>query len=118
MYVCGPVGLQHPDLWCYLWIIIRYICKFNLALVFRGAQGNYHYYSFRATILSRVIHPHTQYLILIILKYFLPFLQPTDTEYLKLIFPNRLKESVFHICYNRIGQKISICDYWKGKGEV
>uniref|UniRef100_H2SFF7 palmitoyl-CoA hydrolase n=1 Tax=Takifugu rubripes TaxID=31033 RepID=H2SFF7_TAKRU len=36
-----------------------------------------------------------------------------DTEYLKRIFPNRLKESVFHLCYNRIGQKISICDYWK-----
>ncbi|KAG7276572.1 hypothetical protein CRUP_019622 [Coryphaenoides rupestris] len=23
-----------------------------------------------------------------------------------------LKKTIFHICYNRFGQKVSICDYW------
>lgn len=54
----------------------------------------------------------------IILKYFPLSLRPPDTEYLKRIFPDYMKKTVFHICYNRIGQKISVCDYWKGKAEV
>ncbi|XP_034554009.1 lysosomal thioesterase PPT2-like [Notolabrus celidotus] len=35
-----------------------------------------------------------------------------DTEYLRWIFPDCMKKSVFRICYNRFGQKVSICDYW------
>ncbi|XP_068591246.1 lysosomal thioesterase PPT2-like [Cebidichthys violaceus] len=34
-----------------------------------------------------------------------------DTDYLKGIFPC-LKKAVFRICYNKMGQKLSICDYW------
>lgn len=40
---------------------------------------------------------------------------PTDTEYLKWIFPECMKKTVFRICYNGIGQKVSVCDYWNGK---
>ncbi|KAM3615141.1 uncharacterized protein V6R79_024021 [Siganus canaliculatus] len=36
-----------------------------------------------------------------------------DTSYLKWVFPDCFKKTVFRICYNRIGQKVSICDYWK-----
>ncbi|XP_060905976.1 lysosomal thioesterase PPT2-like isoform X1 [Labrus mixtus] len=36
-----------------------------------------------------------------------------DTEYLKWMFPEHVKKTVFHICYNRFGQKVSICDYWR-----
>lgn len=35
-----------------------------------------------------------------------------DTDYLKGLFPDCMKKEVFHICYNRMGQKLSICDYW------
>nr|XP_046256007.1 lysosomal thioesterase PPT2-like isoform X1 [Scatophagus argus] len=35
-----------------------------------------------------------------------------DTDYLKWVFPKCTKKVVFHICYNRLGQKVSICDYW------
>lgn len=26
-----------------------------------------------------------------------------------------MKKTVFRICYNGIGQKVSVCDYWNGK---
>ncbi|XP_051262680.1 lysosomal thioesterase PPT2 [Dicentrarchus labrax] len=35
-----------------------------------------------------------------------------DTDYLKWVFPDCMKKTVFRICYNRFGQKVSICDYW------
>ncbi|XP_023141967.2 lysosomal thioesterase PPT2-like [Amphiprion ocellaris] len=35
------------------------------------------------------------------------------TEYLKRLFPNYLKKTVYRACYNPVGQLISICDYWK-----
>ncbi|XP_073341679.1 lysosomal thioesterase PPT2-like [Pagrus major] len=35
-----------------------------------------------------------------------------DTDYLRWVFPDCMKKTVFRICYNRIGQKVSICDYW------
>ncbi|KAM9852362.1 lysosomal thioesterase PPT2-like [Aulostomus maculatus] len=35
-----------------------------------------------------------------------------DTSYLKKVFPECMKREVFHFCYNRMGQKLSICDYW------
>ncbi|KAE8289153.1 Lysosomal thioesterase PPT2-A [Larimichthys crocea] len=35
-----------------------------------------------------------------------------DTDYLKRVFPENMKKKVYHICYNKLGQKISICDYW------
>ncbi|TDH11443.1 hypothetical protein EPR50_G00060840 [Perca flavescens] len=35
-----------------------------------------------------------------------------DTEYLKKVFPDCTKKIVFHFCYNRVGQKVSICNYW------
>ncbi|KAF3839508.1 hypothetical protein F7725_018225 [Dissostichus mawsoni] len=35
-----------------------------------------------------------------------------NTEYLKRVFPEFVKKTVFRICYNRVGQKVSICDYW------
>lgn len=40
---------------------------------------------------------------------------PTDTEYLRWIFPDSMKRTVFRICYNKVGQRMSICDYWNGK---
>ncbi|KAM9353546.1 lysosomal thioesterase PPT2-A-like [Symphorus nematophorus] len=35
-----------------------------------------------------------------------------DTEYLRLLFPKYIKKTLFHFCYNRVGQKVSICNYW------
>lgn len=35
-----------------------------------------------------------------------------DTDYLRSIFPDCMKKTVFRICYNKMGQKVSICDYW------
>ncbi|KAM4600852.1 lysosomal thioesterase PPT2-like isoform 2-T2 [Polymixia lowei] len=35
-----------------------------------------------------------------------------DTTYLKGVFPEHVKKTVYRICYNRYGQKVSICDYW------
>uniref|UniRef100_A0A8C9Y8U7 palmitoyl-CoA hydrolase n=1 Tax=Sander lucioperca TaxID=283035 RepID=A0A8C9Y8U7_SANLU len=35
-----------------------------------------------------------------------------DTEYLRKVFPDCTKKLVFHFCYNRVGQKVSICNYW------
>ncbi|KAM8735364.1 lysosomal thioesterase PPT2-A-like [Acanthopagrus schlegelii] len=35
-----------------------------------------------------------------------------DTDYLRWVFPKYLKRTVFRVCYNRLGQKVSICDYW------
>ncbi|KAM3873019.1 lysosomal thioesterase PPT2-like [Diretmus argenteus] len=35
-----------------------------------------------------------------------------DTSYLRWLFPTYLKRTVFRICYNRYGQKVSFCDYW------
>ncbi|XP_029928321.1 lysosomal thioesterase PPT2-like [Myripristis murdjan] len=40
-----------------------------------------------------------------------------DTDYLKWVFPDHMKSTVFHICYNRFGQKVSICDYWNDPHE-
>ncbi|KAG5856608.1 lysosomal thioesterase PPT2-A-like [Anguilla rostrata] len=36
-----------------------------------------------------------------------------DTEYLKYAFPKFLKRLVYKICYRSVGQKLSICNYWK-----
>ncbi|XP_072249649.1 lysosomal thioesterase PPT2-like [Leuresthes tenuis] len=36
----------------------------------------------------------------------------TDIKYLWWIFHGCLKKEVFHVCYNKLGQKVSICDYW------
>lgn len=41
----------------------------------------------------------------------------TDTKYLKWALPDCMKKTVFHICYNRVGQKVSICDYWNGENK-
>ncbi|XP_056142791.1 lysosomal thioesterase PPT2-like [Lampris incognitus] len=35
-----------------------------------------------------------------------------DTDYLRWVFPDYVTRNIFHICYNRFGQKVSICDYW------
>ncbi|XP_042339129.1 lysosomal thioesterase PPT2-like, partial [Plectropomus leopardus] len=35
-----------------------------------------------------------------------------DTDYLRWVFPHWMKKTVFHICYSKVGQKVSICDYW------
>ncbi|XP_013884171.1 lysosomal thioesterase PPT2 [Austrofundulus limnaeus] len=35
-----------------------------------------------------------------------------DTDYLKHLFPDCLKKDVFLICYNKLGQMWSICNYW------
>ncbi|XP_059194879.1 lysosomal thioesterase PPT2-like [Centropristis striata] len=35
-----------------------------------------------------------------------------ETDYLRWVFPKCIKKTVFRICYSRMGQKISICDYW------
>ncbi|XP_077432481.1 lysosomal thioesterase PPT2-A-like [Vanacampus margaritifer] len=35
-----------------------------------------------------------------------------ETDYLHRVFPESTKETVFLVCYNRMGQKVSICQYW------
>lgn len=35
-----------------------------------------------------------------------------DTDYLPRVFPKCIKKTVYRVCYNRFGQKVSICDYW------
>ncbi|XP_046714730.1 lysosomal thioesterase PPT2 [Silurus meridionalis] len=35
-----------------------------------------------------------------------------DTDYLKYIFPKYVRSKVYLLCYNTVGQKISICNYW------
>ncbi|XP_077384497.1 lysosomal thioesterase PPT2-like [Festucalex cinctus] len=35
-----------------------------------------------------------------------------ETDYLHRLFPDSAKETFFLVCYNRIGQKVSICQYW------
>uniref|UniRef100_A0A8C6SD82 palmitoyl-CoA hydrolase n=1 Tax=Neogobius melanostomus TaxID=47308 RepID=A0A8C6SD82_9GOBI len=34
------------------------------------------------------------------------------TEYLKKIFPDTLKKEVYKLCYIKLGQELSICQYW------
>ncbi|KAF6735333.1 Lysosomal thioesterase PPT2-A [Oryzias melastigma] len=36
-----------------------------------------------------------------------------DTDYLKYVFPEFVKSEVYRVCYSGIGQKFSICNYWK-----
>ncbi|XP_034384785.1 lysosomal thioesterase PPT2-like [Cyclopterus lumpus] len=35
-----------------------------------------------------------------------------DTDYLKWLFPDYVKRTLFRICYSSMGQKLSFCDYW------
>ncbi|XP_072317707.1 lysosomal thioesterase PPT2-A-like [Eucyclogobius newberryi] len=35
-----------------------------------------------------------------------------DTDYLKKVFPKFLKKNVYKMCYNKVGQDVSICQYW------
>ncbi|XP_022602115.1 lysosomal thioesterase PPT2-A-like [Seriola dumerili] len=35
-----------------------------------------------------------------------------DTAYLRWLFPQYLKKTVYKICYSRFGQTLSICQYW------
>nr|XP_019960517.1 PREDICTED: lysosomal thioesterase PPT2-like [Paralichthys olivaceus] len=35
-----------------------------------------------------------------------------DTSYLWWVFPKCLKKTVYKICYRKLGQKVSICEYW------
>ncbi|XP_028834878.1 lysosomal thioesterase PPT2-like [Denticeps clupeoides] len=35
-----------------------------------------------------------------------------DTDYLKFFFPHLLKSKVYHMCYTRWGQRVSLCNYW------
>ncbi|XP_054637742.1 lysosomal thioesterase PPT2-A-like [Dunckerocampus dactyliophorus] len=35
-----------------------------------------------------------------------------DTDYLQQVFPDSVKKTVFLICYNSVGQTVSICNYW------
>ncbi|XP_030638877.1 lysosomal thioesterase PPT2-like [Chanos chanos] len=36
-----------------------------------------------------------------------------DTSYLRHFFPRYIKPRVHRICYNPLGQRISVCNYWK-----
>lgn len=36
-----------------------------------------------------------------------------ETDYIKSIFHNIIKTNIFRACYNKLGQEVSICDYWK-----
>ncbi|CDQ91370.1 unnamed protein product [Oncorhynchus mykiss] len=36
-----------------------------------------------------------------------------DTNYLKYLFPQFMKFNLFHFCYTSVGQRISICNFWK-----
>lgn len=40
---------------------------------------------------------------------------PTDTDYLKYLFPQFVKSNLYHLCYTGVGQRISICNYWNGQ---
>nr|XP_006821301.1 PREDICTED: lysosomal thioesterase PPT2-A-like [Saccoglossus kowalevskii] len=35
-----------------------------------------------------------------------------DTEYLKWLFPNYLREELYKVCYKVFGQDVSVCNYW------
>ncbi|XP_061771534.1 lysosomal thioesterase PPT2-like isoform X3 [Nerophis ophidion] len=35
-----------------------------------------------------------------------------DTEYLRNLFPDSVKKTLFLVCYNGVGQKVSVCGYW------
>ncbi|XP_017294986.1 lysosomal thioesterase PPT2-like [Kryptolebias marmoratus] len=35
-----------------------------------------------------------------------------DTDYLNPVFPKQLKKEVYLFCYNKLGQRWSICNYW------
>ncbi|XP_061531730.1 lysosomal thioesterase PPT2-A-like [Phycodurus eques] len=35
-----------------------------------------------------------------------------DTDYLQQVFPGCVKDMIFLVCYNRVGQRVSICQYW------
>ncbi|XP_004073825.1 lysosomal thioesterase PPT2 [Oryzias latipes] len=36
-----------------------------------------------------------------------------DTDYFKDVFPECVKSEIYHFCYLGIGQRFSICNYWK-----
>ncbi|RVE67113.1 hypothetical protein OJAV_G00114780 [Oryzias javanicus] len=36
-----------------------------------------------------------------------------DTDYLKYVFPEFVKSEIYRVCYSGIGQRFSICNYWK-----
>uniref|UniRef100_A0A8C2ZJA7 palmitoyl-CoA hydrolase n=1 Tax=Cyclopterus lumpus TaxID=8103 RepID=A0A8C2ZJA7_CYCLU len=40
-----------------------------------------------------------------------------DTDYLKWLFPDYVKRTLFRICYSSMGQKLSFCDYWNGDND-
>ncbi|KAM9806159.1 lysosomal thioesterase PPT2-A-like isoform 2-T2 [Syngnathus typhle] len=35
-----------------------------------------------------------------------------ETDYLHRVFPYCIKDTIYLVCYNRLGQKVSICQYW------
>lgn len=35
-----------------------------------------------------------------------------NTDYLKHLFPNYMKKNLYKVCYTKVGQKVSICQYW------
>ncbi|XP_018596180.1 lysosomal thioesterase PPT2-A-like [Scleropages formosus] len=35
-----------------------------------------------------------------------------DTEYLRHFFPHFIKSKLYIVCYNTVGQELSICNYW------
>ncbi|KAJ8377934.1 hypothetical protein AAFF_G00249970 [Aldrovandia affinis] len=41
-----------------------------------------------------------------------------ETEYLKHVFPKTMKTHIYQICYCSIGQKVSICNYWKDSHHI
>lgn len=43
---------------------------------------------------------------------------PSDTDYLKYLFPQFVKSNLYHLCYTSIGQRISICNYWNGETQA
>lgn len=46
---------------------------------------------------------------------FFSCLWPSDTDYLRYLFPQFVKSNLYHLCYTSIGQRISICNYWNGE---
>lgn len=44
-----------------------------------------------------------------------PLSFPSDTDYLKYLFPQFVKANLYHFCYTALGQMISICNYWNGE---
>lgn len=64
---------------------------------------------------NKFILPHPCHRFVLHPFFVLSCLWPSDTDYLRYLFPQFVKSNLYHLCYTSIGQRISICNYWNGK---